>query len=218
MQVLIGAMLMKAGAGLAASGNPVLGYGLFRFGWNEFYAGMQGLLEGRPHENELTAQAKVGAEMLGLDPRGVDILKIVIELFGPFVQPKPPAPGALKPKPRAKVPEKLPGQPDAHSAAELARLKEFYRLSEEYGAGGIQHLPNGRFRFYGKVKPADKPGTMAGTRLVREWDPATGKSLTWFETLDNMGRIRIVREDILGVKVHFMYDEVGNLVEIFFTW
>jgi hypothetical protein len=96
---------MKAGADLAASGNPVFGYGLFMFGWHEFCAGMQGLLDGRPHENELTAQAKVGAEMLGLDPRGVDILKIVIELFGPFVQPKPPAPGALKPKPRVEVPQ-----------------------------------------------------------------------------------------------------------------
>jgi hypothetical protein len=111
MQVLLGAILMKAGADLAASGNPVFGYGLFMFGWNEFYAGMQGLLDGRPHENELTAQAKVGAEMLGLDPRGVDLLKIVIELFGPFVKPKAPAPGAPTPKPRAEVPEKLPGKP-----------------------------------------------------------------------------------------------------------
>ena len=35
------------------------------------------------------------------------------------------------------------------------------------------------------------------------------------ETLDHEGRVRIVRPETGGEKVHYMFDESGNLVEIF---
>ena len=66
----------------------------------------------------------------------------------------------------------------AHSAAEYARLKDFYRQAEKYGTGGIKQLENGRYRFYGELKPAKVPGEMVGRIKVREWDPVTGNMRT----------------------------------------
>lgn len=53
-------------------------------------------------------------------------------------------------------------------------------------------------RFYGELTPAKTPGEMAGARLVREWNPATGAQRTWYETLDHNGVIRIVRPETEG--------------------
>jgi hypothetical protein len=55
----------------------------------------------------------------------------------------------------------------AESAAQYAKLKEFYRQARDYGAGGVKQLENGRYRFYGKLDPADKVGEMAGRRFVK---------------------------------------------------
>jgi hypothetical protein len=51
---------------------------------------------------------------------------------------------------------------------------------------------------------------MAGRRVVREWDPATGAQRTWHETLDHQGRIRIVRPETGGTKTHHVFDEQGG--------
>ncbi len=54
---------------------------------------------------------------------------------------------------------------------------------------------------------------MAGRRVVREWDPATGAKRTWHETLDHQGNIRQVRPDVKmtgGKKVHYTFDRDGN--------
>jgi filamentous hemagglutinin len=80
----------------------------------------------------------------------------------------------------------------AASSAQGARLNEFLRLSEKYGAGGVRELGEGRIRFYGELIPAAKAGEMAGARLVREWNPGTSAYRTWYETLDQSGRIRQV--------------------------
>ena len=100
----------------------------------------------------------------------------------------------------------------AHSAAEAARLKEFYQLAEKYGADGVKQLENGRFRFYDSFKPADKVGEMAGRRFVREWDPRTGAKRGWHETLDLGGRVRIVRPEPRLPQGHFIFDAEGNYV------
>jgi hypothetical protein len=100
----------------------------------------------------------------------------------------------------------------AHSAAEYARLKDFYRQAEEYGAGGVRQLESGRFRFYGELDPADVPGEMLGRIKVREWDPLTGNKRTWFETIDSQGTTRIVRPETGGPKVHYIFDAEGNYV------
>lgn len=96
------------------------------------------------------------------------------------------------------------------SAAQYARLKEFYRQAEEYGSAGIRQLENGRYRFYGELTPARTPGEMAGLRKVREWDPSTGNSRTWFETIDRSGAVRQVRPETGGPKVHYFFDAGGN--------
>ena len=98
----------------------------------------------------------------------------------------------------------------ASSAANGARLNEQLRLTEKYGAGGVEELPDGRMRFYGETNPAKTPGEMAGARLVREWDPATGTQRTWYETLDQEGNIRSVRPETGGPKVHYTFGAAGS--------
>lgn len=96
----------------------------------------------------------------------------------------------------------------AESAAQGARLRTHLRLTQDYGAGGVRELADGRIRYYDVLDPARKPGTMAGRRLVREWDPATGGMRTWHETLDHQGRIRQVRP--VENTRHYTFDESGN--------
>lgn len=52
---------------------------------------------------------------------------------------------------------------------------------------------------------------MAGARLVREWDPATGATRTWYETLDQAGRVRSVApKPVIEPLNHRIFDEAGN--------
>jgi hypothetical protein len=104
------------------------------------------------------------------------------------------------------------GDEAASSAAQGARLKTHLSLAERYGAGGIRELQNGRFRYYGQLRPARTPGEMAGQRTVREWNPATGAQRTWLETLDHHGRVRIVRPETGGPKRHFQFDAQGEFI------
>ncbi|SDS63367.1 polymorphic toxin-type HINT domain-containing protein [Microlunatus soli] len=98
----------------------------------------------------------------------------------------------------------------AASARSGALLKTHLRQVEKYGKGGVRELESGRFRYYDTLNPARKEGEMAGRRLVREWDPATGGTRTWHETLDHSGRVRIVRPETGGPKVHYTFDRSGN--------
>jgi len=109
--------------------------------------------------------------------------------------------------PAASVPRTASG---AESAAQYARLKEFYRQSIEYGPAGVRQLESGRYRFYGELTPPHTPGEMAGARKVREWNPSTGNNRTWFETLDHSGMVRQVRPVTDGPKVHYFFDAEGN--------
>lgn len=101
---------------------------------------------------------------------------------------------------------------DASSNAQRARLREHLRQEEKYGAAGFKELENGRIRYYGDIDPATNPGEMAGRRVVREWDPKTGQKRTWHETVDQSGRVRIVRPQDDGPKVHQIFDHEGNYV------
>jgi RHS repeat-associated protein len=98
----------------------------------------------------------------------------------------------------------------AANAANAAKLTEHLRQVEKYGAAGFKELQNGRIRYFGNVTAPRNPGTMAGTRLIREWDPATRATRTWLETVDHTGRVRIVRPETGGPKIHYMFDEFGN--------
>jgi hypothetical protein len=99
----------------------------------------------------------------------------------------------------------------AHNAANYARLREFCRQAEQYGQGGYRVLENGRYRFYGELTPARTAGEMQGARLVREWDPVTGNTRTWYETLDHLGRVRSVApKPPTGPLNHRIFDADGN--------
>ncbi len=97
------------------------------------------------------------------------------------------------------------------SAFQASRLKEHLRQLAEYGKGGFRELENRRIRYFGRFVTASKLGEMAGARLVREWNPATGKVRTWYETLDHSGNIRSVApKPPTGPKNHHIFDSNGN--------
>ena len=98
----------------------------------------------------------------------------------------------------------------AESALSGSLLRNDLRQLQKYGQGGVRELESGRLRYYGNLTPAAKQGEMAGRRLVREWDPGTGATRTWHETLDRSGGIRIVRPETGGPKTHYSFDEFGN--------
>ena len=56
------------------------------------------------------------------------------------------------------------------NVASGANLNQHYKNLRDYGNAGYKQLENGRYRYYGDVKPARNPGEMKGSRLVREWD------------------------------------------------
>ena len=99
----------------------------------------------------------------------------------------------------------------AVSSLEGAKLKEYYRQAEKYGQAGVKELENGNYRFYGDMTPSKTTGEMAGARLVREWDPKTDQTRTWYETLDHAGNIRSVApKPVTNDKNHHIFDADGN--------
>jgi len=104
------------------------------------------------------------------------------------------------------------GVSGAESALQGAQLNRHLLQLERYGAAGSRTLENGRIRYYGNVDPVRTPGEMAGRRLVREWDPSSNATRTWHETVDHAGRVRQVRPETGGPKIHFRFDENGNYI------
>ncbi|MEK8022132.1 MAG: RHS repeat-associated core domain-containing protein, partial [Candidatus Parabeggiatoa sp.] len=95
----------------------------------------------------------------------------------------------------------------------VTSITEHFRQWEEYGKGGVKRLQNGRYRYYGEIEPPKNPGTMAGRRTVREWDPVTGRKRTWHEIVDHDGRVRQVRPQRSdNAKVHYKFDENGRYI------
>jgi len=101
----------------------------------------------------------------------------------------------------------------ASLATNGARLNRYLYQLEKYGEEGVRQLENGRFRFYGSLRPSTNLGETIGQRTVREWNPATGGARTWMESLDAAGRVRVVRPEMGLPKVHFRFDQFGNFVE-----
>lgn len=105
------------------------------------------------------------------------------------------------------------GSSDVSAASSLqgSHLSEYYRQAEKYGQDSIKPLEDGRFKFYGNTTPAKTQGEMVGARLVREWDPATGQTRTWYETLDHSGNVRSVApKPVTDEKNHHIFDADGN--------
>jgi len=84
----------------------------------------------------------------------------------------------------------------AESAKQAADLSRHLGYTEKYGQAGVKELESGRVRYYGELQPANKAGEMAGRRYVHEFDPATGGSRGWHETLDHSGNVRQVRPEL----------------------
>lgn len=89
-------------------------------------------------------------------------------------------------------------------------LNEYLYQRSEYGEAQHVVLPDGRIRFYDVIDPPRRAGSMAGRRMVREWNPQTGAKRTWHETLDHSDRVRSVRPERPGPKKHYIFDENGN--------
>jgi hypothetical protein len=99
----------------------------------------------------------------------------------------------------------------AQSSKQGADLSKHLGYAEKYGTDGVKQLENGRIRYYGDVQSANKAGEMAGRRYVHEFDPATGASRGWHETVDHSGKVRQVRpETNNGNKTHYQFDRSGN--------
>lgn len=99
----------------------------------------------------------------------------------------------------------------AQSSKQASDLARHLGYAEKYGADGVKQLENGRFRYYGEVQPASKTGEMAGRRYVHEFDPATGASRGWHETVDHAGNVRQVRPELNnGSKSHYRFDSNGK--------
>lgn len=54
-------------------------------------------------------------------------------------------------------------------------------------------LADGRINSYGKFRPANKQGEMLGSRKVAQFNPRTGITRKWYETIDRSGTVRQVR-------------------------
>jgi hypothetical protein len=104
----------------------------------------------------------------------------------------------------------------AASSLQATRLKQFYseyeRQLKEYDEAGSRKLSNGRYRFYGDIQKANKDGEMKGRRRVREWDPETGRTRTWHETVDGNGRVRRLRPQSGPSKTHFNFNKNGDYI------
>ena len=98
------------------------------------------------------------------------------------------------------------------SAARLStngvRLNQHLYQLEKYGSGGFKTLQSGRIRYYGKTKL--NRGNANSFRMVREWDPATGRKRTWFETLNPSGGVIQVRPVLGSTKTHYLFDGSGK--------
>lgn len=91
------------------------------------------------------------------------------------------------------------------SIDEAKHLKQL----KKYGKAGFKELENGSIRYYGNIKAATNAGEMQGARLVREWNPISNSTRTWYETLDFNNRIRQVHPKYNNLP-HYVFDINGK--------
>ena len=74
-------------------------------------------------------------------------------------------------------------------------------------------LADGRINSYGKFRPANKQGEMLGSRKVAQFNPRTGITRKWYETIDRSGTVRQVRPLKGNVKTkHYRFDRNGKYI------
>jgi hypothetical protein len=67
------------------------------------------------------------------------------------------------------------------------KLRELHKAQKT--ADRIKELPDGKIRYYQKVRAAQKPGNVLGNRRVVEHDPKTGQVRSWEESIDSNGKV-----------------------------
>jgi len=103
-----------------------------------------------------------------------------------------------------------PSKDSAKNVASYEKLKKDLKIKENKKPVKIKELENGNRRYYDDVTPASKPGEMVGSRGVTEYNPNTGDTRYWRETIDSSGRVRRVRPQNGKDKVHYDFDTNGN--------
>ena len=88
------------------------------------------------------------------------------------------------------------------------RYKKDLKIQESKKPTSIKELESKRLRYYEEVTPASTAGEMVGSRGVTEYNPKTGATRYWRETVDKDNNIRIVRpQSNTGAKVHYYFDK-----------
>ena len=92
------------------------------------------------------------------------------------------------------------GYGPAHSAVNAANLRQLAEYANKYGEPTF--LDNGTVVFRGPLKPATNPGPSTGSRYVKAWNPDTGFTLGWYETILADGTPRVLHlKDIDGFQL-----------------
>jgi hypothetical protein len=95
-------------------------------------------------------------------------------------------------------------------------FKRHTKYCLKHKANEIKLLENGKLRYYGPIKEANKYGNIHGGRYVHEFNPTKGTSRGWVESLDQDGKIRQVRPQFKSKeKTHYFFDKNGDLEK---TW
>jgi hypothetical protein len=94
-------------------------------------------------------------------------------------------------------------------------LPECIELASAALTAGIDYYETGETaRIYGKFRPANIGGEMAGGRKVTQISLKNINKRSWYEILDHNGRIRSVRPFDGGAYRHYIFDKDGKYTGI----
>ncbi|HRD54962.1 MAG TPA: RHS repeat-associated core domain-containing protein, partial [Parachlamydiaceae bacterium] len=215
-QMFTGSAEMGAGAtiayGTAGWAAPV-GFSAIAHGADHFSTGLRSFITGR-HQETATSQA---LQKIGLSQSTANLIDNtlgMIATMGGAAATQTFQKTAIQ---NYKLPPTIKNEvlrDFGYSSTQGALLKQHLKYLEEYGKVSVKLLKNGRYRYYGNCRAARVLGEMKGMRYVHEFNPLTGKSRGWMETLDHNDIIRQVRPQINNQpKVHYMFDKQNKLLE-----
>ena len=86
------------------------------------------------------------------------------------------------------VPRATTGAESANAQAALARKLRTLEGAQQ-SAARVRTLPDGRVRYYGAERAAERQGPTRGAALVTEYNPTTGQVRQWYESYDAAGNV-----------------------------
>jgi len=91
-------------------------------------------------------------------------------------------------------------------AINAARKQTTKKVASNYS----RKLPDGRINSYGKFRPSKTPGRMTGGQKVKQYNPRTNKTRSWYQTVGRNGKVRQVRPfDGKGYR-HYTFNSQGR--------